>query len=70
MRLLAANHPAKGFAVRLTRTATGKDLVEFADFLRQLAFFQRTQSRPDHFGTVVVTPLRYHLADEVLPVIC
>ena len=60
MRLLASNHPAKGFAVRLTGTATGKDLVEFADFFRQFALFQGTQSGPDHFGAVIVSPRRNH----------
>src|ERR1035438_7523364 len=66
---LAGHDAANGFAVRFTRTATGKDLFKVPHLLGLFPIFQGTKPRPNHFGTVVVTSRLDHLVDEVLPVI-
>jgi len=69
MQFLSGHDPANGLAVRLACSATGKDTFKVPHLFGQFHFFQGTKSRPNHFGTVVVTSRLDHLVDEVLPVI-
>jgi len=55
MGFLAGNNSVDGFAVRFTGASARKDLFKLAHFLGEFLFFQRTESRSNHFGAVVVT---------------
>ena len=68
MRFLAGNKTADGFGVWFAGATTGKDLFELMHFFGKLAFLQRAQTSPNHFGAIVVAAGLHHLIDEIPPV--